>query len=111
MMKIKMTQTREGATDESGTQGMTYEKGKKYEVHDSLAENFLGQDAAKEDRGKEKAPENKEEAPENKELEKEEEEEFVGEDKEPEGSEDTGTGEGPIGEEIPPEKEGTKKKK
>ena len=66
MIKIKMTKTTEGATDESGTKSMTYEKGEKYDVHDSLAENFIGQDAAKEDKGKEKAPENKEKAPENK---------------------------------------------
>lgn len=68
-MKIKMTKTTEGATDKSGTKSMTYEKGKKYDVHDSLAENFIGQNAAKEDKEKEKAPENeeKEKAPENKE--------------------------------------------
>lgn len=68
-MKIKMTKTTEGATDKSGTKSMTYEKGEKYDVHDSLAENFIGQNAAKEDKEKEKAPENeeKEKAPENKE--------------------------------------------
>lgn len=64
-MKIKMTKTTDGSPD--GININTYEKGEKYDVPDSLAENFVGQDAAKkEDKGKEKAPENKEEAPENK---------------------------------------------
>lgn len=63
-MKIKMTKTTDGSPD--GININTYEKGKKYDIPASLAENFLGQDAAKEDKGKEEAPENKEKAPENK---------------------------------------------
>jgi hypothetical protein len=66
MTKIRMTETIIGASDASGTKETTYEKGKKYDVHDSLAENLISQGIAKEDKGKEQAPENKEEAPENK---------------------------------------------
>jgi len=44
-MKIKMTKTTDGSPD--GININTYEKGKKYDIPESLAENFLGQDAAK----------------------------------------------------------------
>lgn len=75
-MKIKMIKTTDGSPD--GININTYEKGKKYDIPEDLAGNFIGQNAAVEDKEKEKAPENEEEvledlgpqAPENEEKEK-----------------------------------------
>lgn len=73
-MKIRMLQSIKGATDPSGIRSMTYEKGKKYDVYDELAQVFLREGWAKKEKEKDvKGPEekkdlegseeNKEEAP------------------------------------------------
>lgn len=96
-MKIKMTKTKDGSSD--GINIDTYEKGKKYDVSDSLAENFVGQGVAKED--KEKAPEI------------EEEELIMEEEKAPEGEEEPiieeEKEEAPENKEKAPENKGRKK--
>ena len=88
-MKIKMTQTKKAAADPSGTRAMTYEAGKKYDVHEELAQVFLREGWAK----KIKEPKGPEE---DKDLKVSEE------DKELEGSEETK-------EEASPEKKDKKK--
>ena len=77
-MTIRMLQTTKGATDPSGIQSMTYEKGESYDVYDELAQIFLKEGWAKKEKEKdmkepeenkdlEGSEENKEEKPEEKE--------------------------------------------
>lgn len=98
-MKIKMIQTKKAAADPSGTRAMTYEAGKEYDVHEELAQVFIREGWAKENKEK-KGPE------ENKDLAGSEEDKEL---KSPEETKEEA--EEPIEEETKPKKEETKKKK
>lgn len=74
-MKIRMTQTKKAAADPSGTRAMTYEAGKEYDVHEKLAQVFLKEGWAEENKEMKGPEETKdlEASEENKELERSEE--------------------------------------